>query len=90
MAYVATASEIGTLRDKEMRVTTKNILHCAVCKAALAGPKVCALCKEVAYCGSAARRSIGISTKRRARGVRKKELTVWVKPFYLYPVLWIS
>jgi hypothetical protein len=52
MAYVGTASEIGTLRDKEMRVSTKNIEHCAVCKAALAGPKVCGLCKEVAYCGT--------------------------------------
>jgi hypothetical protein len=51
MAYVATAAEIGTLRNKEMRISTKDIEHCAVCRAALAEPKVCALCKEVAYCG---------------------------------------
>jgi hypothetical protein len=72
MAYVATAAEIGTLRDKEMRVTTKNIEHCAVCKAALAGPKVCALCKEVAYCGSAHQKEHWTIHKKTCTGRKKK------------------
>jgi hypothetical protein len=72
MAYVATAAEIGTLREKEMRVTTKNILLCAVCKVALAGPKVCALCKEVAYCGSAHQKEHWKLHKKMCTGRKKK------------------
>jgi hypothetical protein len=72
MAYVATAAEIGTLRDKEMKVSSKNIEHCAVCKAALAGPKVCALCKEVAYCGSAHQKEHWKIHKKTCTGRKKK------------------
>jgi hypothetical protein len=72
MAYVATAAEIGTLRDREMKVSTKNIEHCAVCKAALAGPKVCGLCKEVAYCGSAHQKEHWKFHKKTCTGRKKK------------------
>jgi hypothetical protein len=72
MAYVATAAEIGTLRDKEMKVSSKNVEHCAVCKAALAGPKVCALCKEVAYCGPVHQKEHWKIHKKTCTGRKKK------------------
>ena len=49
MQYVVTAAKIGKIRKKEMRVS-KNVKTCAVCNAALAKPKFCSRCKEVAYC----------------------------------------
>jgi hypothetical protein len=74
MAYVATAAEIGTLRNKEMRVSTKTIDYCVVCKAALAGPKVCALCKEVAYCGPAHQKEHWGIHKKTCTGRKKKRV----------------
>mmetsp|Transcript_3952 Transcript_3952/g.9790 ORF Transcript_3952/g.9790 Transcript_3952/m.9790 type:complete len:173 (-) Transcript_3952:100-618(-) len=49
LSYVATAAEIGTLRARDQKLSAITI--CAVCEQALANPKVCARCQEVAYCG---------------------------------------
>lgn len=53
MAYVATAAELGLLRDKQCtktQVEKVEIQHCALCDNTLIAPKVCSACKEVAYC----------------------------------------
>jgi len=48
LSYVATAVEIGTLRARDQKLSP--IQNCAFCEEALADPKVCPRCQEVAYC----------------------------------------
>lgn len=71
MAYLATAAEIGKTWRNKLKIS-KDIEHCALCKEALAAPKVCSACKEVAYCSVVHQREHWKTHKKTCSGRAKK------------------